>query len=115
VDGNSIAESYADILGTNSRHVVTMDGNPTDINSDTVLDGFTITAGEAAAGTTGEVEHHSGGGLYCDGRNAGSTCSPTLQNLVFSGNMAYVIIVTPFGMAGPCTTTAPTGAPAARR
>jgi hypothetical protein len=64
----------------NSLHVASMDGVQLAIGADTVLDGFTVTAGNAGS--------ESGGGLYC-GAGAGSgMCSPTLSNLIFSGNAA---------------------------
>jgi hypothetical protein len=57
----------------NSYHVV--NGGGTDAT--TVLDGFTITGGNAAEGST---HTYYGGGMY---NNAGS---PTLANLIFSNN-----------------------------
>jgi predicted outer membrane repeat protein len=85
-DGNFIAETTADIQGSNSYHVLAMIGTVTPVTSSTVLDGFTITAGQANS-TTGAPDD-SGGGLYCMGSGAGGQCSPTLWNLVFSGNYA---------------------------
>jgi len=58
----------------NSYHVVTASG--TDANA--VLDGFTITAGNA----NGSFEYQFGGGMY---NNSGS---PTVVNCTFSGNSA---------------------------
>ncbi|OIO89861.1 MAG: hypothetical protein AUJ92_20345 [Armatimonadetes bacterium CG2_30_59_28] len=58
----------------NSYHVVT--GSGTD--STAVLDGFTITAGNA----DGTSPHNAGGGMYNNGG------SPTLTNLAFSNNSA---------------------------
>jgi predicted outer membrane repeat protein len=72
-DGNDIAESTADIVGSNSYHVVT--GSGTD--STAILDGFVITGGQANG-----VSHLYGGGMY------NATGDPTLNNLVFSGNFA---------------------------
>ena len=81
-DGNNIAETTEDIVGTNSQHVLTMDGRTTPIFTDTVLDGFVITGGDAA-GT------YVGGGLLCYGGGSSSgLCSPTLNLLDFSGNRA---------------------------
>lgn len=73
-DGNSVAETTADIQGTNSYHVVTGGG----ANSTGILDGFIVTAGQA----NGDSANHFGGGMY----NYAS--SPTLLNLTFSGNLA---------------------------
>lgn len=73
-DGNHIAESTADIQGSNSYHVVT--GSGTD--STAILDGFVITGGQAD-----DPSHLYGGGMY------NATGDPTLNNLVFSGNFAW--------------------------
>lgn len=76
-DGNFIAETTGDLVGANAYHVVLVSGT----NSATVLDGFTITAGQANAATAPNL---NGGGLYQFG---GST---TLSNLTFQGNAASV-------------------------
>lgn len=48
IDGNNIDETVADIQGNNSYHVVTMGGPSGNLTAaSTVLDGFTITGGEA--------------------------------------------------------------------
>ncbi len=74
-DGNYIAETTADIQGNNAYHVVTGSGT----NNTAVLDGFTITAGQANGQN---ANRHRGGGMYNDGG------SPTLNNVTFSGNLA---------------------------
>jgi predicted outer membrane repeat protein len=51
-------------------------------SSSTVLDGVTITGGDGGA-ISG-----FGGGMYCEG--SGDICSPTISNVVFSGNLADV-------------------------
>ncbi len=80
-DSNLIDETYNDIQGTNNHHVVTMDGRGgTPITSATVMDGFTITGGQATV--------RNGGGLECEGSGPEGECSPTLSNLNFSGNYA---------------------------
>ena len=61
--------------GLFSHNIVTGSG----IDQTAVLDGFTITAGEAQAGSS-----LNGGGLYIDGG------SPTLVNCTFTGNSADV-------------------------
>ncbi|GEM_PF-1711866 len=66
--------SYTDISGNNSYHVVTGGGGT---DSTAVLDGFTITCGQA----NGPGELH-GGGMYSN------SSSPTLANLTFQGNWA---------------------------
>lgn len=88
IDGNDanvgttkIDATYSDINGSNSYNVVTMDGTGTPIGPATVLDGFTITGGDAA----GSFPASGGGGLLCDAYGGGK-CDPTLAHLVFSGN-----------------------------
>ncbi len=85
-DSNNIDETSADIQGSNSYHVVTMDGTTgTAITQGTILDGFTITGGDA----NGTSPQNFGGGLYCIGKGgSGNACNPILSNLVFSGNSA---------------------------
>lgn len=79
VDANGVDETVDSTNnGGNSLTVLTMDGTSTPIDASTILDGFTITAGNNDSG--------SGGGLYCDG--TGAECSPKLSNLTFSGNYA---------------------------
>lgn len=77
-DGNGIAETVADIVGSNSSHVIYMvntGGAP--ITHTTVVDGFTITAGAAS---------DAGGGLLCAASGAQTECSPIISNVAFSGN-----------------------------
>jgi hypothetical protein len=68
-DAAGVTEDCADVVGTNSRHVV----QTRDVDSTTLIDGFTITAG--AADTNG------GGWLNVGG-------DPILTNLRFQGNCA---------------------------
>lgn len=81
-DHNNIAETTADIRGANANHVVTMDGTTgTPLLEDTVLDGGVITAGAAF--------YPGGGGLLCNASSeATARCQPTLNHLLFSGNLA---------------------------
>ncbi len=58
----------------NSYHVVMADNSITD-TADTILDGFTITAGNA------DGDNDQGGGIYCSG-------SPTISNCTVRGNSA---------------------------
>jgi Chlamydia polymorphic membrane protein (Chlamydia_PMP) repeat len=77
--------STADIVGANSYNVVFIDGHTIPVLPNTVVDGFTITGGQAV----GDV--HAGGGMSCFGAIAitiPAQCSPTLSNLIFSGNLA---------------------------
>jgi hypothetical protein len=82
----NIDVTYNDIQGLNTYNVVLMDGTTGlgHITASTVLDGFTITGG-AANGTN--YPNTEGGGLHCSGQFGGD-CSPTLANIVFSGNLA---------------------------
>jgi predicted outer membrane repeat protein len=71
------------ISGGNSQHIVVMNGTAgTAIAVTTVLDGFILTGGNSTSSVEG------GGALWCRGSGAGHACSPTLANLVFSGNHA---------------------------
>ncbi|WP_176521779.1 LamG-like jellyroll fold domain-containing protein [Longimonas halophila] len=76
--------------GENSYTVLYLDGatGGNTITTDTVLDGLTITGGQA--NMTGNPASLSGGGIFCDGNNsdAPSACSPTIANAVFAGNYA---------------------------
>ncbi|MFW6202156.1 MAG: hypothetical protein ACOC8B_06240, partial [Gemmatimonadota bacterium] len=78
-DGDFIAESTEDHVGTNSSTIVTADGTAEPITTGTVLDGFVITAGAAQI-------LEVGAGIHCDGSGSAGVCSPTLRNLAFSGN-----------------------------
>ena len=82
-----IATTWDAIQGANAYHVLWLDGVTNEpLTATTVIDGFTITAGQAA----GNYLNDRGGGLYCDGSGSGNACSPTLANLVFSGNLAAI-------------------------
>lgn len=73
-----------DITGTNSYHIIYMDGTTNTITSTTMLDGFVVTGGQA----NGEqFPQNAGGGIYCHGFEQGE-CSPTLTNVLIRGNMA---------------------------
>ena len=79
-DGDGVVNDWTKIKSNNTYHVVTANG----VNGTAVLDGFTITAGQA----NGSVPHNRGGGFYCDSSGSGNECSPSLINVAFSGNMA---------------------------
>ena len=86
-DGNFIAETWNDVQGSNAYHVLWLDGVTNEsVTETTVIDGFTITAGQA----NGSDPHDDGGGLYCAGNGSGHECSPALNNVIFSGNQANV-------------------------
>ncbi|MCC6456050.1 MAG: InlB B-repeat-containing protein [Caldilineaceae bacterium] len=103
VDANGVVTVTTNIVGPNAFHVVTMDGTSTPITANTRLDGFVITAGQAETTFT----ERDGGGFYCNGTGNGSECSPTLANIVFSGNIAEFTggamanIGTSFGKSNP--------------
>lgn len=76
----------------NSFHVLFLDGTTAAgiITATTVLDGFTISGGNAD-NSSGLPTGDTSGGLYCYGAYADHACSPTLSNLIFSGNSAQNI------------------------
>ncbi len=76
---DGVAVTVTEIVDDNAYHVVTAKG----VTGTAVLDGFTITAGQA----DGSWPEDSAGGFYCIG--TGSTCNPSLKNLIFSGNYAW--------------------------
>lgn len=73
-DGNHIAETTASLRGANSYHVLITMG----LGADSILDGFTVTAGQANA----EYPDNNAAGMYNDNSN------PTLAHLTFTGNFA---------------------------
>jgi hypothetical protein len=112
--GNSgIDATIDDIAGSNSQHVVMMDGvSGAPVGNSTVLDGFTITGGDAGVVQQGAQSpiQIAGGGLLCNGydldaADQDSACSPTLANLHFSGNRAStggaMACFTQYGTCGP--------------
>ena len=91
IDG--ITPDAGDIAGSNSYHVVvigglTGDGNCQYTDSNTVLDGLTITGGYANGAASGNPPHNWGGGLYCNGRGTGKASGPLLTHMAFIGNRA---------------------------
>ena len=82
-DGDGVIVSTLDIKGNNAHHVLYLDGvSQEPITNDTVIDGFTITAGKAR-----NAGQH-GAGLFCDGRGSDGECSPVLNHVNFMGNRA---------------------------
>lgn len=88
IDGNDIHTSgvvltASNIISDNALHVVTAH----DVTGTAVLDGFTITAGNA----NGANLDGSGGGFLCDSVTAPPVeCSPRLSNINFYGNYAGI-------------------------
>jgi len=87
-DADGITTDADGVRNANSYHVVAMDGGTAAgaITRGTVLDGVVITAGYANGGTSDLFG--SGGGLLCRAANTGQECSPTLRDVLFSGNRA---------------------------
>jgi len=73
-DVNGVDADSSHIVGANSLHVIRMQKT-----SNTVLDGFTVTGGQAIGDEA--ANNSAGGGLLC-------VCNATLSRLVFSGNSA---------------------------
>lgn len=71
-DGNNIDETYTDIVGNNSYHVVRGAANAT-------LNGFVVTGGQA----NGSYPDTYGGGMF-----NWPNSNPTIANVTFSGNSA---------------------------
>jgi len=92
IDGNDVTVNgvvtvSTAITGANAYHVMWLDGVAHEkITSVTVIDGVTITAGNANVIDSMEG---FGGGIYCDGYEFGRECSPTLNHVIFSGNAAH--------------------------
>lgn len=94
---SQIDETSADIHGSNSLHVVVMDGTQGKrVTNTTILDGFVITGGNANKNSP--QSSALGAGLYCNGSGDGvfaheylNECSPSLKNLVFSGNYSLYL------------------------
>ena len=76
-DGNGVVTDPANIAGSNAYHAVTGGG----VTGSAILDGFTITAGQANGSSW---PGNSGGGML----NLSS--SPTLSNVSFTGNQAMI-------------------------
>lgn len=78
-DLSSPLDTITDMVGTNSLHVVFAAPG----SQETVLDGFTLTAGSA----TGALEQGYGGGLMSF-TSLGDTVRMTIRNCVFRGNQS---------------------------
>ncbi|MFP3897513.1 MAG: hypothetical protein ACLFV5_11850, partial [Anaerolineales bacterium] len=74
-DAHGVVTDTANVAGANAYHVVTGGG----VTETARLDGFTVTAGDADGPYAGQKR---GGGMY------NFSSSPTLANLIFSGNQA---------------------------
>jgi len=76
---NGVVLTTSHIVDDNARHVVTA----IEVSGTAVLDGFTITAGDADENNDPD---YWGGGFICYG--LANRCHPTLKNIKFSGNYA---------------------------
>ncbi len=94
VDAHGVTRDHGDIVGNNSYTVVRI--APTAL-IDTVLDGFTLSAGQANRSMEPDAAFTArpaaaiplgiaGGGLSCQAEAAGERCGPTLRALVIRGN-----------------------------
>ncbi|MDO9085044.1 MAG: choice-of-anchor Q domain-containing protein [Anaerolineaceae bacterium] len=78
-DGNSIAEHYSHLIGTNASHIVTA----FNLSSTTVLDGFIVTGGMASSLVIGDGGSYIGGG---GGVWIRKSSDMQLRNMQFYGN-----------------------------
>ena len=74
----------ADNSGDNVYHVVTF----TNVSNTTVLDGFTITRGNAIGGTAANLDQprNAGGGIYNNGSGLGNSSNPQITNCIVTYN-----------------------------
>ena len=88
VDGNDeraaggITEIAARQEGGNAAHVITV--QPGDPSARTVIDGVTLTAGQATGGGSAS----RGGAVYCDASGSAFACNIELANVTVAGNAA---------------------------
>ena len=101
--GAGVTPDTASISGPNAEHVLVMSGTSGRITQNTVVDGVTITGGQADGG----VPNNRGGGLWCNGFGL-DECSPTLTNVRFIGNAAEEggALYNEGGVASPTITSA---------
>ncbi len=78
-DSNGVVTATTNIMGSNAYHVIRNSG----VSSTAVLDGFTITAGQADAGGTSCLLNDT-----CGGGMLNISSSPQLNQISFSGNRA---------------------------
>lgn len=83
-DGNFIAETTADVVGSNAYHVI----YTVNATAATRVDGFTITAGKAMSGAAITDANQDGGAWYNRLSGATNASSPAIANSTFRGNYA---------------------------
>jgi len=75
---------FQTIKGVNSDHIVSLEATASSpILSNTILDGFWIVAGQT------HIDGDAGPALICRGERPTDECSPTLNNLIFLGNLDW--------------------------
>jgi len=85
LDGNDIAETTADIVGDNAYHVIFTQS----VSTETLLDGFIVTAGKAGDFMPlGFSPNRFGGGWYNLANPPMDVSSPKMRNSRFVGNFA---------------------------
>jgi hypothetical protein len=92
IDGNDVAETVDDIAGLNAFQIL----NGVAIDAYAVLDGFTVTAGNAVDKTI-----DSGAGMFCNFGVAG----PSINQVMFIGNYASVRGAATYGCAQQVSNT----------
>ena len=86
--------------GGNSLHVIF---NHSGLSSTALLDGFTISGGNANISSS-DINQRAGGGMLNDGTAAGNFCNPTIRNCIFTHNSAnYGGGLANRGNAGNCS------------
>jgi predicted outer membrane repeat protein len=86
LDGNQIAENTGQLNGNNAYHVIYTHN----VNSNTIVDGFIITAGKADISMPINVNDPNldGGGWFNRISTPTFTSSPTIKNTKFYGNLS---------------------------
>jgi hypothetical protein len=87
--GDYFGYEMGDQRGNNSRNVVVVRASATysPDRDNTLIDGLTITAGDADGG--GNSDGRAGGGLRCEAGGPLQRCSPSLQRLMLLGNHSH--------------------------
>ena len=91
-DGDGIPDSNR---GDNAYHVLVLNGGEgigadvtANITEATVIDGVTVSGGNADDGGSFSSPDRKGGGIYCDGQGDSNACSPQIIGTTFVGNSA---------------------------
>jgi predicted outer membrane repeat protein len=82
LDGNFIAESTTNVVGSNAYHVI----HTINVSATTLLDGFIVTAGRAEFAGDVNDENQDGGGWYNRLEGGVNASSPSIKNTTFQGN-----------------------------